>query len=156
MKIKRFNEGIINHFMDDERSFHDDENPYNATPVDKPEPVINIVRSEDGDWAGLYIDGQLKTEGHSITSSDVLDALGLKFKVVTMNETEFDYFGSRCPHEYKDVKDTLKARKKRMSINPLTNENDPYNEEVWDEKPKPKLKKVDDFFNKRAFGIGNV
>jgi hypothetical protein len=40
---------------------------------------ISIVSSEDGDWQGIYIDGKLEYEGHSIRYWDVFEVLGIKF-----------------------------------------------------------------------------
>ena len=36
---------------------------------------IALVTCDDGDWEGLFIDGKLITEGHSVPSTDVLDKL---------------------------------------------------------------------------------
>lgn len=36
---------------------------------------FTIVRSDEGDWEGLYVDGVLVTEGHEVTATDVIDYL---------------------------------------------------------------------------------
>lgn len=38
---------------------------------------IVIVGNDDDDWEGLYVDGTLLREGHSLSVRDVLDALGV-------------------------------------------------------------------------------
>lgn len=40
---------------------------------------ITVVGSPDGDWEGVYVDGRLKFEGHSITWWQMLDALGIEY-----------------------------------------------------------------------------
>lgn len=40
---------------------------------------INLVQSTDGDWEGIYVDGILKEEGHSLSPWHILKALGLDF-----------------------------------------------------------------------------
>lgn len=39
------------------------------------EAKVCIVESSDADWAGLYINGKLDCEGHSITAHDLMSAL---------------------------------------------------------------------------------
>jgi len=41
---------------------------------------IVIVNGDEGDWTGLYVDGVLKYEDHSLEASYVLKILGVKFK----------------------------------------------------------------------------
>jgi len=41
-------------------------------------PEVVIVSSEEGDWQGLYIDGELKYEGHSIPIFILLKELGIE------------------------------------------------------------------------------
>ena len=38
---------------------------------------IDICRNYNGDWIGLYVDGELKLEGHSLQITDVIEALGI-------------------------------------------------------------------------------
>ncbi len=38
---------------------------------------ITLVSNGD-DWAGLYVDGKLFTEGHSITARDLVNAAGIE------------------------------------------------------------------------------
>ena len=43
--------------------------------MSKKKLSIALVTCDDGDWEGLFIDGKLITEGHSVPSTDVLDKL---------------------------------------------------------------------------------
>jgi hypothetical protein len=45
-------------------------------------PKIVIANGDEGDWTGLYVDGVLKYEDHSLEASYVLKILGIKFKEV--------------------------------------------------------------------------
>lgn len=61
--------------------------------------MITIVRADD--WVGIYVDGELKTENHSLDEDDLLDVLGIEHKVVWADE----YLNKRgrCPQDLKDV-----------------------------------------------------
>ena len=39
-----------------------------------------LVNCDSGDWEGLYIDGTLVAEGHSLSAYQVLEALGGEYK----------------------------------------------------------------------------
>lgn len=43
---------------------------------------IKIVFHPSGDWEGLYIDGELENEGHSISAEDVIRALQAHARLV--------------------------------------------------------------------------
>lgn len=69
------------------------------------------VTCEAGDWEGLYVDGSLTREGHSLDGADVLDELrqlpgGVHVVVLPSMEIPDDLmeeFGSRMPsqvHEF--------------------------------------------------------
>lgn len=49
-------------------------------PVYKAQPTITLVRDEGGDWIGLYIDGKLAMENHSLNENDMLRALGIGYQ----------------------------------------------------------------------------
>jgi hypothetical protein len=58
---------------------------------------IHIITSDQGDWVGLYRDGLLLTEGHSLNERDALRALDIDFTHEEWDEAEFDKYGCRCP-----------------------------------------------------------
>jgi len=41
-------------------------------------PKIVFVNSEGGDWEGIYVDGKLLREDHSLAPDDVLSVLGIE------------------------------------------------------------------------------
>lgn len=52
-----------------------------AAAAKKAPPVITLVRLND-DWSGIYVDGKLVAENHSLNDIAVLRALGLPFQIV--------------------------------------------------------------------------
>lgn len=70
---------------------------------------IKIVFHPSGDWEGLYVDGVLETEGHSIYTHDIIDLM-LKKELLKQyssrdlgNEEGFDEDFS-FPLKYEDIK----------------------------------------------------
>jgi hypothetical protein len=66
----------------------------------KPTSNIVIVHDNSGDWVGIYVDGKLVREGHSIQEEDVLDAIGIPNKSVWV-----DMEDSRLPENLDEIKD---------------------------------------------------
>jgi hypothetical protein len=66
------------------------------------EQLITLVRAEAGDWTGLYQDGKLLYEGHSVDDSRLLELLGIEHTV--KEDPRVDAWGG-CP----DVLDNFPA-----------------------------------------------
>ena len=66
----------------------------------KPTSNIVIVHDNSGDWVGIYVDGKLVREDHSIQEEDVLDAIGIPNKSVWV-----DMEDSRLPENLDEIKD---------------------------------------------------
>jgi hypothetical protein len=69
---------------------------------------VGIFKSGECDWEGLYIDGTLKIEGHSISARDILEYLGkyLNFEievVIDEKESYLDRFGNSCPDTWEEA-----------------------------------------------------
>ena len=62
---------------------------------------ITIVDADD--WSGLYVNGELRDEGHSLRVSDVLEILGYK---VTWKECDGDWMDEHgtLPNKLSEVK----------------------------------------------------
>ncbi len=45
---------------------------------------VTLVSNGD-DWEGLYVDGELKTEGHRVTAYDLAEVLGLEWDRVDVS-----------------------------------------------------------------------
>ena len=61
-------------------------------------PPVQFVWTDD--WEGMYVDGELKCQGHSLLAVDVVMALG-----ITREEREVDMkIGERLPPRLEDVK----------------------------------------------------
>jgi hypothetical protein len=58
---------------------------------------IHIIRSEDYDWIGLYVNDRLVHEGHSIQEEDLVKLLGFEYTHQVWTQEQFDVFGGRCP-----------------------------------------------------------
>ena len=58
----------------------------------------HIIRSEDYDWIGLYHDGVLLHEGHSIQEEDLLKVLGIDATHQVADQAQFEEWGGRCPY----------------------------------------------------------
>lgn len=54
---------------------------------------VVLMQSEEGDWQGLYINGELEVEDHSLSPSQVLDALGIPHTAVSKDLSDT----GRCP-----------------------------------------------------------
>jgi hypothetical protein len=62
---------------------------------------IVIVSGDEGDWAGLYINGVLVYEDHSLDASYTLKKLKIKFKE---REATIDPMVGYLPKKLEDVK----------------------------------------------------
>ena len=52
---------------------------------------IVLVSSYSGDWVGLYVDGDLKAEGHRLTEYQVLRALDFEVREIETPEEWLRY-----------------------------------------------------------------
>ena len=64
---------------------------------------IVVVGSPDGDWEGVYVDGRLVFEGHSITWWHMLDALKINYTTDDADE-EWLHGRGNLPDKLSDVK----------------------------------------------------
>lgn len=66
---------------------------------------VNIFQCAAGDWVGIYVDGELKSEGHSISLWDLQCVFG--FNIVTDDEAKagefLDVWGGRCAPTWAEV-----------------------------------------------------
>lgn len=70
----------------------------------KKAPAAPKVTFADGDdWNGLYVDGELMAENHSLRPTDVLDALGIPYERVSCDQDWLEENG-RLPQQLKEVK----------------------------------------------------
>lgn len=63
---------------------------------------IVIVSDEGGDWAGLYVAGNLKYENHSIPKSEVTKAAKIEIKNIEINMEELGIY--ELPKNLTDLK----------------------------------------------------
>jgi hypothetical protein len=70
--------------------------------------LITIIGCESGDWEGLYVNGILHYEGHSIYARDFIDLIK-KFKVFKdvecfeITDEHMEELGASFPDDLRDV-----------------------------------------------------
>jgi hypothetical protein len=62
---------------------------------------ITIVRNDEGDWVGVYIDGELKYENHSIRNEELLDIIGIEYD--SINDLNLDQYGNHLPQQLSEI-----------------------------------------------------
>ena len=51
---------------------------------------MNVIIASFDDWNGIYIDGKLMYENHSLHHRDVLEALNIKYETIEVDMMELD------------------------------------------------------------------
>lgn len=69
-----------------------------ATDINK----IVLLRSAYGDWVGVYVNGDLIDEGHSINFYKVMTSLGYPVESIEKSEEWFDEHGGMCPDRWEE------------------------------------------------------
>lgn len=70
--------------------------------------LMTIINCESGDWEGLYVNGILQYEGHSINARDFINLIR-KYKVFKdvqcfeISDEHMEKLGSSFPHNLRDV-----------------------------------------------------
>lgn len=72
---------------------------------------ITILSTDD--WEGLYHNGELLDEGHSINFYSILRKLGYHIEYISVDDPEEfeNYFGTNCPDTLDEVKMKLDVKK---------------------------------------------
>jgi hypothetical protein len=52
---------------------------------------IKILKSDDGDWVTLVVDGKIVAENHSLDVGQVLDALKIKYESLTQDRFDITF-----------------------------------------------------------------
>lgn len=63
---------------------------------------IKLLRADD--WEGLFVDGRLVTEGHSLTAEDIIRGLKLDYNSGWINQEWMEDHGS-FPYDVNDIPD---------------------------------------------------
>ena len=64
---------------------------------------VTIVNSEDGDWQGIYVNGILKAQSHSLSTRDILNALDVDHTIAFFNESSMEKMGNSFPQKESDI-----------------------------------------------------
>lgn len=59
------------------------------------------------DWLGIYLDGKLVYEGHSITPGMLLSLLNIPHRRVGVTDEFSEELGGRCPSELSEIDTAL-------------------------------------------------
>ena len=59
---------------------------------------VALVSNDEGDWMGVYIDGRLVYENHSIDEDHLLDLLGIEYTRVT--DVDCEQYGGSLPNTW--------------------------------------------------------
>ncbi|TCJ00008.1 hypothetical protein [Cytobacillus praedii] len=69
---------------------------------------LTLVRSDDGDWEGLYVDGILDIEGHSLSNYDWIDLITRHNYIVSIeqfyiNGELLEEIGASFPYKLSEI-----------------------------------------------------
>lgn len=70
----------------------------------KPLKASRIVIARGDDWEGVYLDGELQYEDHTVKVSDLIRLGLLKATVVNVSEEELERHGCQLPDNFNDLK----------------------------------------------------
>lgn len=68
--------------------------------------MLTLVSNKD-DWEGLYVDGILWAEDHSISSETLLKALGIEIEHITV-DADWLYERGNLPNNLEEISDFIK------------------------------------------------
>ena len=63
---------------------------------------MEVVVANFDDWQGIYVDGKLKYENHSLHYRDILEAIGQDFENLQVDMMELDL--GRLPETVEELK----------------------------------------------------
>jgi hypothetical protein len=67
------------------------------------EPEVRYVTCESGDWCGLYINGKLVTQGHSIGTREILELLLDNVYLTEYTDADMEEMGNSFPSDESDL-----------------------------------------------------
>jgi hypothetical protein len=73
----------------------------------KKEREIVFVHGDSGDWEGIYVDGKLLREDHSLDPDDVLSVLGIAYETHWIDMED----GSRLPKDLSELAEKIAKSK---------------------------------------------
>lgn len=72
--------------------------------------MVTIVNDDTGDWLGVYLDGRLVYENHSVTPARLLEAVGLPVESL---QVDLEAHGmTRCPSDLGTLQATIDGKGK--------------------------------------------
>lgn len=103
-----FREEIKKHF-----GTHGREIPFHTSVQIIQKPVIQFVKTEEGDWIGCYLNGELIDQGHSLYVVHLLETLSDHLGFIVSDTVFYDYdqmdkLGGNFPDRQEDIDAQLK------------------------------------------------
>lgn len=70
--------------------------------TDEENETVDVTLVHLDDWAGIYVDGVLKAQNHSLRDDEVLEAVGIIAESVWL-DGELDEFGNQLPQYLREL-----------------------------------------------------
>jgi len=68
---------------------------------------VSLFHAGSGDWVGMYVDGELVDEGHSLQESELLGILskylGFEFTNLYSEDEYLERYGNGCPATWAEI-----------------------------------------------------
>ena len=68
---------------------------------------MKIVIARFDDWHGIYVDGKLKYENHSIPYFEIFNAIGMEFEEVDIDMADLDW--GRYPETEEELRKVMET-----------------------------------------------
>ncbi len=52
--------------------------------------MVTFLSSESGDWIAMYVDGEMKLQGHSLRPEDIVKALGVEVESKELSDERLE------------------------------------------------------------------
>ena len=62
-------------------------------------PMQDVVIAQTDDWSVLYINGKKSIEGHSLSESDIFQALGISVRTIWIEDEWVEKNGTSFPND---------------------------------------------------------
>ena len=70
---------------------------------------VSLFHAGGGDWTGMYFDGELVMENHSLSEVEMLvrlsEYLGFEFTNLYSEDDELDRYGNSCPFTWAEIEE---------------------------------------------------
>ncbi len=64
--------------------------------------IVFVSDAQEGDWEGIYVDGVLKAQGHTLDNGQILEAIGVSARHIDV-KTEWIENAGHLPENLSDI-----------------------------------------------------